>query len=98
MSVHWFQSWKAINSACKDFPDLAQGWILAPSQLKNEQKRPKMVYIIPNFLDLHLVKISWKSEKKMQLQMHENSHKNVNENMFSFTFLYKFSCVYMKGN
>ena len=26
--------------------------------------------------------------------MHENLHKNVNENMFSFTFLYKFSWVF----
>ena len=27
-------------------------------------------------------------DKKAKLQMHENLHKNVNENMFSFTFLY----------
>ena len=27
--------------------------ISAPSQFKNEQKLPKMVYIIPNFLVLH---------------------------------------------
>ena len=34
------------------------------------------------------MKISWKSPNKIRkLQMHEN----VNENMFSFTFLYKFS-------
>ena len=25
--------------------------------------------------------------------MHENLNKNVNENMFSFTILYKFSCI-----
>ena len=28
-----------------------------------------------------------------KLQIHENLHKNVNENMFSFTLLYKFSLV-----
>ena len=32
-------------------PDLEQ--ILAPSQFENEQKLPKMVNIIPNFLVLH---------------------------------------------
>ena len=32
---------------------LGQGFSLAPSQLKKEQKLPKMVYIIPNFLVLH---------------------------------------------
>ena len=30
--------------------------------------------------------------------MHENLHKNVNENMFSFTFMCKFSWVFMKHN
>ena len=30
--------------------------------------------------------------------MHENFHKNVNENMFSFTFLRKFSLVFTMGN
>ena len=29
--------------------------------------------------------------------MHENLRKNVNENMFSFTFLCKFLWVFMKG-
>ena len=46
-----------------------------------------MVYIIPN--------ICWKvhenPNKIAKLQNHENLHKNVNENMFSFTFLCKFS-------
>ena len=32
---------------------LISGRIPAPSQFKNEQKLPKMVYIIPNFLVLH---------------------------------------------
>ena len=35
------------------FLGLIWGQIPAPSQLKNEQKLPKMVYIIPNFLVLH---------------------------------------------
>ena len=36
--------------------------------------------------------------KIAKLQIHENLHKNVNENMFSFTFLCKFSQVFKKGN
>ena len=58
---------------------------MAPSQLKNKQKLPKMVYIIHNFLVLdfgeNFMKILTKIAK---LQMHENLHKN------SFTFLGKF--------
>ena len=61
-------------------------------QFKNDQKLPKMMYIISNFIDLlfgeNFIKIRI---KKLKLQMHENVHKNVNENMFSFTFLYNFS-------
>ena len=34
------------------FLDLIWGQILASSQLKNKQKLPKMVFIIPNFLVL----------------------------------------------
>ena len=72
--------------------DLIWGRIITPSQLKIEQKLPKMVYIIPNLLVLHfgenVAKIWLKIAK---LQMLENLHKNVNENMFSFTFLCKFS-------
>ena len=33
--------------------------------------------------------------KVLKLQMHENLHKNVNENMFVFTFLCKFSQVFV---
>ena len=35
------------------FLGLIWGRIMAPIQFKNEQKLPKMVYIIPNFLFLH---------------------------------------------
>ena len=67
------------------FLGLISGRISAPSQFK-------MVYIIPNFLVLqfgeNFMKIGTKIAK---LQMHENLHKNVNENMFSFTFLCKYS-------
>ena len=35
--------------------------------------------------------------KIAKLQMHENLHKNVNENMFSFTFLCKFSGVFWRA-
>ena len=76
------------------FLGLIWGQIWASSQFKNEQKLPKMVLIIPNFLVLHcgenLMKIWTKIAK---LQIHENLHKNVNENMFSFTFLCKFSLI-----
>ena len=81
--------------ADRDFPRPDLGLISAPSQFKIEQKLPKMLYImiiIPNFLVLqfgeHFMKIRTKIAK---LQMHENLHKNVNENMFSFTFLCKYS-------
>ena len=36
--------------------------------------------------------------KISKLQMHEKLHKNVNENMFSFTFLCNFSSIFMVGN
>ena len=36
--------------------------------------------------------------KIAKLQLYENLNKNVNENMVSFTFLYKFSWGFMKGN
>ena len=61
--------------------------ILAPSQLKIEQKLPKMVYIIPNFLVLqfgeNFVKIQTKIAK---LQIHTHLHKNVNETGFHSHF------------
>ena len=53
-----------------------------------------MMYIISNFLVLHFGEYYMKIQTKIaKLQIHENLHKNVNENMFSFTFLYKFSRV-----
>ena len=80
------------------FLGLIWGRISAPSQLKNEQKLPKMAYIILNFLVLHFGENFMKIRTKVaMLQMHENLHKNVNENMFSFTFLCKFSWVFIKG-
>ena len=67
---------------------------LRPSQFKNEQKLPKMLYCIPNFLVLHLgenfMKIGTKNEnlnKNSKVMMHENLHKNVNENMFTQIFM-----------
>ena len=44
-----------------------------------------MVYIIPNFLGLHFGENFMKILTNIhiaKLQMHENLHKNVNENMF----------------
>ena len=72
------------------------GLISALFQLKNEQKLPKMVYIIPNFLLLHFGENFMKIRTKIaKSQMHENLHKNVNENIFSFTFfLYKILFIF----
>ena len=69
------------------FLGLISGRISAPSKFKNVLKLPKMVYIIPNLLVLHFGENFMKIHTKItKLQMHENVHKNVNENMFSFTF------------
>ena len=40
---------------------------MAPSQFKNEQKLPKMVYNIPNFLALHFDENFMKTRTKMQV-------------------------------
>ena len=65
------------------FLGLTWGQIPARSQFKKEQKNPKMVYIILNFLVLHFGKNVMKIwTKKEKLQMHEKLNKNVNENMF----------------
>ena len=51
-----------------------------------------MVYIIPNVLVLHLGESVMKILTKIaKLPFYEYLHKNVNENMFSFTFLCEFS-------
>ena len=51
----------------RDFPSPDLGPNIAPSQLENKQKLPKMVYIIPNFLVLHFgedfMKIGTKNTK-----------------------------------
>ena len=66
--------------------------ITAPSQFINEQKFPKMVYIIANFLVLQFGENFMKIWTKIvELQLHENLHKN----MFSFTFLCKFLPVFL---
>ena len=85
-------------SATGIFLGLVWGQISAPSQFKNEQNLPKMEYIIYNFLVLHFDEHFIKKKKIAKLQMHQNLHKNVNENMF---FIYIFMQIYisfMKGN
>ena len=82
----------------RDFPRP----VLGP-KIKNEQKLTKMVYIIPNVLVVHFGGNFMKIQAKIaKLQIHENLHKNVNENVFSFTFfihiLYKIFMSFMKGN
>ena len=75
------------------FLGLIWGLKTAPSKLNNEQKLHKMVYIILNILvkqfGENFMKI-WSKYQSYSL-MHENLRKNVNENMFSFTFLCSYS-------
>ena len=53
------------------------------------------MFFIPNFLVLYFGENFIKIRTKLpKLQMHETLHENVIENMFSFTFLCKFSCFY----
>ena len=81
------------------FLGLIWGQISTPSQFKIQQKLPKMVYNIPDFLVLQFGENFRKIRTKIaKLQTHENLHKNVNENMFSFTILCKYSGVFMMGN
>ena len=76
----------------RDFARSDFGSNIGPSQFNNDQKLPKMVYINPIYLVLHFCEIFMKIRTKMaKLHMHKYLHKNVNENMFSFTFLCKFS-------
>ena len=87
----WVFSW---CTATRDFPRPDLGPIICPFPIQKWAKLPLMVYIIPNFLVLqfgvNFIKIRAKIAK---LQIHENLHKNVNENMFLFTFLNKCSFV-----
>ena len=72
-----------LRSRVRDFPRPDLGPNMDPFQLKFEQKLPKMVYIIPNFLVLHFGENFMKIQTKIvKLQMHENLHKNVNEFIF----------------
>ena len=69
------------------FLGLICGRISALSQLKKEQKLPKVVYIIPNFLVLHFGENFMKIRTKIpQLWLHEKLHKTVNENTFLCNF------------
>ena len=55
-------------------PDL--GPYIGPFLLKNKQRLPKMVYIIPNFLVLHFGEKFMKIRTRIpKLQMHENLQK-----------------------
>ena len=54
-----------------------------------------MVYILPNFVVLHFGENFMKILTEIpKLQMHEKLDKNVNENIFSFTFLCFFMSLY----
>ena len=55
------------------FLDLVWRLISAPSQFKNEQKLPKMEYLIHNSLVLHFCENFMKIQTKIaKLQIHEN--------------------------
>ena len=76
----------------RDFPMPTLGPNIGPFQFKNDQNLSKMLYIIPKFLVVHFGENFTKIGTKIaMLQMHESLYENVNENMFSFTFLCKFS-------
>ena len=80
---------------CSDYPRPDLGRIMAPSQFNKEQKLPKMVKIIPNFLVLQFGENFMKIRSKIpKLQMHENLHKNVNENMLHL-YTANFLCVFL---
>ena len=79
-----------IFEMSRSFLGLIWARLLAPSQFKNMQKLFKMVYIIPNFLVQHFGEKFMKSgTKKLKLQMHENLHQNVNENIQIFMSFYE---------
>ena len=66
-------------------------WITAPSQFKNEQNLPKMVYIIPNFLVLHFGENFTKIRSKIsKLQMPENLHTMWMKTCFLHIFMHIF--------
>ena len=73
----------------RDFPRPDLGPNIGPFPIQKRAKTSQMLYIpvITNFFVLHFgEKIMKIRTKKAKLQMHENLHKNVNENKFSFTF------------
>ena len=84
---------KEVGIHSRGFPRPDLGPNIGPSsQFKNEQKHPKKWYIILDFIVLHFGGNFMKIRTQIaKLQMHENLHKNVSENMFSFTFLCKLS-------
>ena len=58
------------------FLGLIWGRISAPTQFEIEQKLPKMMYSIPNFLVLYFGENFMKIQKNIaKLQMHEHLHK-----------------------
>ena len=81
----------------RDFPRPDLGPNNDPAQFKNEPKLSKMVCIIPNFLPIHFGENFMKIPSKIpKLQMHENLHKDVNENMYSFICIHShFYVVFM---
>ena len=78
------------------FLDPIWGNILAPSLFKNDEKLTQKAYVIPKCLVLHFGENFMKIRTSIaKLQIHENLHKNVNENVlgqkkkkkFCFRFL-----------
>ena len=71
----------------RDFPrpDLRPRFGPGPFSIKNEQKLPKMVFIIPNFFVLHFCENFMKIRtKRAKLQMHEHLYKNQGTKIFKY--------------
>ena len=81
----------------RDFPRSDLGPIKGPFSIQKLATNSQNGVYPSQFLVLHFGEDFMKLRSK-KLRMHEKLHKNVNENMFSFTFLCNSSCVFMVGN
>ena len=64
---------------------------MALSQLKKKANTSQKCVYHSQLLISTFWRKFYENPKKAKLQMHENLQKSVNENMFLFIFLYKFS-------
>ena len=80
----------------RDFPRSDLGPNKGPFSIQKRAKNSKNCVYPSQFLVLHFGEDFMKLRSK-KLCMHEKLHKNVNESMFSFTFLCNSSCVFYGG-